>query len=146
MAGIRRKQPEQEFHKTVARFLNAALPPSCWWTTFPAGGGGKARGGKLKAMGLKPGVADILILYRRPFEAMLADRWAVRVLWLELKTPKGRLSDGQEAFTEKMGEFIGVAVEVCRSLDDVQGALEHAGINLNARVVTGRGSWVREAA
>lgn len=123
----KRKQPEHEFHKTVAQFLDAALPSSCWWTTFPAGGGGKARGGKLKAMGLKPGVADILILHEGPTDA------ATSVLWIELKAPKGDTSDAQKAFLKRMGKFNDVTAVVAHTLDAVEAALLREGIHLNAR-------------
>lgn len=140
MAAIRRKQPEQEFHKTVARFLDAALPPSCWWTTFPAGGGGKARGGKLKAMGLKPGVADILILQARAGGFLHA-------IWIELKVPKGKgQSKPQLAFAQAMADLSrAVTIHVCRTLEQVEAALRASYIPLRARVMAG-GAWAKEAA
>ena len=109
----RRNQPELDFHKTVAQYLDKALPESCWWSTFPSGGGGKARGAKLKACGLKAGVPDIL--------------------WLELKAPKGSLSDAQEAFVERMERFETVAVATCKTLNDVYEALVGSGIRPSAR-------------
>lgn len=124
---VKRKQPEHEFHKTVAQFLDVALPSSCWWTTFPAGGGGKARGGKLKAIGLKAGVADILILHETPSTA------ATSVLWIELKAKKGDLSDAQKEFVKRMGRFNDVTTHVARTIDAVEAVLLHEGIHLNAR-------------
>lgn len=113
----------------VARFLDMALPPECWWTAFPAGGGGKARGGKLKAMGLKPGVADILILHRRPS--------CHRVLWLELKAPKGTLSAAQAQFFRAMHPFhaTGLGAAVARTLEDVEAILIDFGVKPRARVL-----------
>lgn len=123
----KRKQPEQEFHKTVAQFLDAALPASCWWTTFPAGGGGKARGGKLKAMGLKAGVPDVLVIHG--FAPT-----AAQVVWIELKAPKGKPpAPVQLATHADLDSLHGVAVHVCRTLDDVESALMDEGIPLNAR-------------
>lgn len=130
IAKPRRKpvQRETAFHMMVARYLDAALPPSCWWTTFPAGGGGKARGGKLKAMGLKAGVADILILHETPTAA------ATSVMWIELKAPKGDgPSDVQKAFAKRMAKFNDVTAYVARSIDEVEAALLGEGIPLNAR-------------
>jgi len=139
VAGIRRKQPEQEFHKTVARFLDAALPPSCWWTTFPSGGGGKARGGKLKAMGLKPGVADILIL-----ASHVTDN-SIEVIWLELKVPEGRTSPAQQAFTTAMFSLPRVYPYVVRTMEGIEAVLIGHGIQLRARITAG-GAWAKEAA
>jgi len=124
----KRAQPEQIFHKAVAEFLDAALPFECWWTTFPAGGGGKARGGQLKAMGLKPGVADILVLSpRRP-------AWRTDVIWIELKSAKGRASPEQKAFADRMYELPSAFCFVCRSLEEVQEALDSVFVKLRARV------------
>ena len=124
----RPSHPEYAFHCSVAQYLDKALPPECWWTTFPAGGGGKARGGKLKAMGLKAGVPDILILHRRPS--------CHRVLWLELKAAKGTLSDSQALFLRAMHPFhsTGLGAAVARSLEDVEAILRDFGVKPRATV------------
>ncbi|HYF54590.1 MAG TPA: VRR-NUC domain-containing protein [Salinarimonas sp.] len=119
-----------DFHKTVAQYLDKALPESCWWSTFPSGGGGKARGAKLKACGLKAGVPDILILFPTPEDSAVI---ATDILWLELKAPKGSLSDAQEAFVERMERFETVAVATCKTLNDVYEALVGSGIRPSAR-------------
>ena len=127
---MKRKQPEQVFHKAVAEYLDAALPPSCWWTTFPAGGGGKARGGQLKAMGLRAGVPDILVLHRYA-------RMIVHVIWLELKAPKGRPPSKVQIATHNALEGVddwAVSVHVCRTLDEVESALRDECIPLRAKV------------
>jgi hypothetical protein len=130
-----RKKPVQReaaFQMQVARYLDMALPPECWWTTFPAGGGGKARGGKLKAMGLKPGVADILILTPRK------SQHATRILWLELKSKGGRLGPAQKAFMDRMYDralmMPGVNVRVVRTLEQVEAELRAEFIQLRAYV------------
>jgi hypothetical protein len=130
-----RKKPVQReaaFQMQVARYLDMALPPECWWTAFPAGGGGKARGGKLKAMGLKPGVADILILTPRKVH------WATHILWLELKAKGGRLAPAQRAFMDRMYDralmMPGVTVRVVRTLEEVEAALRAEYISLRAFV------------
>lgn len=126
----KRAEPETEFHKAVAQYLDRALPPECWWTTFPAGGGGKARGGKLKACGLKAGVADILILL--PCKDALVR--ATDLLWLELKADKGTLSPAQKSFVKRMSGFVGVSAWICKTLDDVYWALDASGIKPGAPV------------
>lgn len=59
----RKANPEERLHRAVAAYLRVALQPPAIWSTFPAGGGGRIRGAKLKAMGLARGWPDILVLY-----------------------------------------------------------------------------------
>lgn len=116
-----RHQGETEFHQTVAQFLDAVLPRDTWWTTFPAGGGGRVRGAILKGMGLKAGVPDVLIV-QRGF-----------AYWIELKTPKGIVS-GDQTNTHADLLAVGCAVTVCRTLDDVVAALRCWGFELKGRL------------
>ncbi len=103
---------ESRVHRAVARFLDLALPADCWWTTIGHGGGGKVRGAKLKAAGLKAGAPDILIVYRG------------QALFIELKGPKGRLSPVQHETHYQIGEA-GARVAMCRSVDEVETYLRH---------------------
>lgn len=109
------RQTEAALHRSIARYLDIVLAEPAFCTTFPAGGGGKARGGKLKAMGLVPGVPDILIVANG------------RAYWVEIKTATGRLSDDQKATIARL-ESNGARVCVCRSIDDVRQALADWGI------------------
>jgi vacuolar-type H+-ATPase subunit I/STV1 len=106
-----RRAPEKLLHKAVAAYLNAVLPTSVWWTTFPAGGGGVIRGATLKAQGLKAGVPDILICHQ------------ARAYWIELKAPKGRTSEEQEKCFNLLHFTIGTPVGTARCIDDVAGYL-----------------------
>lgn len=101
--------PEQDFQRVVVQFLDLMLIDA-WFTHFPAGGGGRVRGGVLKAMGLKAGVPDILII---------RDGW---IFWIELKSPLGRLSPVQRD-THKTLLLQGCGVAICRTLDEVRTAL-----------------------
>lgn len=124
----RRATPEHDLHKAVAAYLRVALKPPVFWTTFPAGGGGKARGGKLKGMGLKAGVPDILVIIPRetpPFTLGCV------VVAIELKAPKGFLSATQTA-TRLDLERAGVRCRIARSADDVQHILAANGVPLHA--------------
>lgn len=123
-----RRAEEQDLQISIAQFLDLALKhPETFWTAFPAGGGGKARGGQLKAMGLKAGVPDLLVIH------------AGRVLWIELKRPaaKGRragtTSDAQDDMHDALRRA-GCWTIVCRSLVEVQRALEAHHVPLSARV------------
>jgi hypothetical protein len=48
-----------------------------WWTTIPLGGGGKIRGGQIKAAGARKGTPDVLCI------------WKGRPFFIELKRRKG---------------------------------------------------------
>jgi hypothetical protein len=118
----RRAFSEAAFHRSVAQYLSLVLPKDCFWTTFPAGGGGKIRGAQLKAMGLRPGVPDILIL-RRTEEGNRS-----HVFWIELKSPEAPKPRAvQEACHEALFEA-GCDVAVCRHLADIRRELEGWGI------------------
>jgi hypothetical protein len=115
-----RQRPEDALHQQIAEFLRLALPPEVWWSTFPSGGGGAARGGKLKAMGLRAGVPDLLVLHEG------------RLFGIELKSAKGDVSAEQIDCHRDM-VLAGARVAVCRSVDDVGFWLEKWGIPTRAR-------------
>ena len=121
-----RKNPEQRLQIQVANFLRLALRPPTVWTAFPAGGGGKIRGAKLKRMGLKPGWPDLIVLH--PYEL------TTLVVGIELKAKKGRLSEAQAATCEALWAANARYVE-CRSLEEVDRCLRRAGVPMHARVV-----------
>lgn len=59
----RRNAPEQVLHRATARYLDLTLCPPAMWFHPPNGGNlSKAQSGIMKAMGLKPGIPDIVIL------------------------------------------------------------------------------------
>ena len=108
---------ELALHNAVASYLHVMLPANAYFTTFPAGGGGRTRGGKLKRMGLKPGFPDLIVFWK-----------SVAILF-ELKTAKGRLSEAQEQ-THMELQRAGVFVYVCRSLADVESVLRNLHVPL----------------
>lgn len=125
-----RRAPEQDLQKAVSQFLTLALThPQTFWTAFPAGGGGKARGGQLKAMGLKAGVPDLLIIDRG------------RVLWIELKTDandaagtqRGKLSQAQKQAQEAL-RMAGCWIITCRSVDEVENVLRSWKVPMTGRI------------
>ena len=116
---------EAQLHKAVAQYLDIALPADCWWTTFPSGGGGKVRGAQLKAMGLKPGVPDILIV-RDSLGTFPA------IIWIELKRLKGVASIAQKVCHAEL-DARDMPVAICRSVEDVQETLIGWGIAVKAR-------------
>lgn len=114
--------PEQALHMSVARFLTVALPANIPWSTFPAGGGGRTRGGFLKVMGLSAGWPDILIV--GAFGQLHG---------IELKSPKGKVQPQQNIIHSRL-RAIGAKVTICRSVDDVELKLREWGFVLQATV------------
>ena len=126
----RRKQPEQIFQRQVAKYLTLALPtPDAWFTTIPAGGGGKVRGAILKGMGYKAGTPDMLVIHES------------QIIWLELKSPRGSLTKAQGNCRNDL-IWAGCDWALCRTLEDVERALRRFGVPLRASV----GGVVGEAA
>ena len=112
---------EESLHRAVAQYLDLALPPGVWWTTIPAGGGGRIRGAKLKACGYKAGTPDILIV------------GTACPAFIELKTAKGRLSPAQKVCHAGLKDAH-AWVAVCRSLAEVEGTLKGWGIPLMVKL------------
>lgn len=124
-----RRQPEAALQIQVAQFLDAALMPPAFWFHVPNGERRDARtGARLKAMGTKPGVPDVLIFWLEHEEysqtAMLA---------IELKSTRGKLSADQR---RKLSQFEAVRARtsVCRSVEEVQSECEFYRIPLRARI------------
>ena len=113
---------ESALHAQVAAYLRVALRHPWWFTTFPAGGGGRVRGAQLKARGLRAGMPDLLVF---------GPAWTV--IGLELKSDKGRLSKEQVETHDAM-RACGFSVFVCRSVDDVEAVLDAAEVPLRATV------------
>ena len=117
----RRGTPEADLQRAVARALHFALPRSaivhhCANEVTEAGPRGAKRQAILVGMGVHSGFADLIVLC------------AGRVLFLELKSLKGRLSPAQEAFRDAaLAQGFGWAL--VRSLDDALGALADNGFS-----------------
>lgn len=102
---------EDRLQIAVARFLDVSLPEGAVWFAVPNGGSrNPIEAAKMKRMGTRPGIPDLCIV------------WRGRVIFIELKTPKGRTSPAQEAVMSAL-TMAGAVVNVCRSLEDVQGFL-----------------------
>lgn len=111
------KRLEQELHKTIAEYLDKLAPVNeFWWCHVPNGGArSKIEASILKGLGVKPGVADILIIK------------AGRAYWIELKSPRGSQSDTQHSFELQMYRC-GCPYVVVRSLDMAIGTLRGWGM------------------
>ena len=115
-----KSQPEQDHvHRPIAQYLDLVCKTGgFWWTTFPGGGmRSRTEAAIFKGLGVKGGVADILII---------SD--VGRAYWAECKTDKTAFtkktyqSDIQEEFeaemTKRMSDYV-----VVRSVDDMKAAL-----------------------
>lgn len=108
----RRARLEEALQRAVASYLDVALPDEAEWWHTPSQRGTRNRYemGILKVLGVRPGIPDVLILYRG------------QLIGIELKTPKGRLTPAQKVMRDRLMQA-GALVAVCRSVDDVQAFL-----------------------
>ena len=115
----RRGTPEADLQRAVVIALRFALPKGaiihhCASEITEASPRGAKRQAILVGMGVHPGFADLTVLCQG------------RVLFLELKALKGRLSPAQEEFRDAvLAQGFGWAL--VRSLDDALGALADHG-------------------
>ena len=109
--------PEYRTQCALVRLLRYSADPDWFWTAFPAGElRSKATAGRLKAMGVKPGVSDLVFISPDG-----------RFLGLELKRRGGRLSETQEAF-QAWCDRHGVAYAVADSYDAAVAVLVRWGV------------------
>ena len=115
----RRGTPEADLQRAIVHALRVALPRtaiihhSANEVTEP-GPRGARRQAILTGMGVHPGFADLMVIS------------GGRVLFLELKAPKGRLRPSQKAFRDAV-QAQGFGWALVRSLDDALGALADHG-------------------
>mgnify|MGYP006950413219 CR=1 FL=1 len=116
----RRGTPEADLQRSVVIALRFALPKTaiihhCANEVTEPGPRGAKRQAILVGMGVHAGFADLIVLCNG------------RVLFLELKSIKGRLSPAQEAFRDAVLAQ-GFSWALVRSLDDALGALADHGL------------------
>ena len=100
-----RREPEMSLQMDIVDMLKSKLKRDVLFTAFPAGGGGRVRGAKLKKAGLQAGWPDIQLVYQG------------RYFGLEVKTQTGRLSPAQLDLHKRLTSN-GSSVAVVRSVDD----------------------------
>ena len=121
----RRNTPEADLQRAVVRALRFALPRTaiihhCANEVTEPGPRGAKRQAILVGMGVQAGFADLAVLCEG------------RILFLELKAPKGRLRPDQEAFRDAvLSQGFGWAL--VRSLDDALAALADFGFATRVR-------------
>jgi hypothetical protein len=109
---------EHALQKQIVGYLARALQPPVWWSAIDhAGKLGPRQAAARKARGVKRGIADILIMWRDHYTRPHS-------IWIELKRPGGGiLSKEQKDFDFDMTRC-GSLVFVCRSLEEVEAALD----------------------
>ncbi|HRA55631.1 MAG TPA: hypothetical protein PLQ83_18375 [Thermoflexales bacterium] len=116
----RRGTPEADLQRAVVRALRFALPRTaiihhCANEVTESGPRGAKRQAILVGMGVHAGFADLMVICEG------------RVLFLELKAPKGRLRPDQEGFRDAVLAQ-GFGWVLVRSLDDALRALADQGL------------------
>lgn len=112
----RKQQPEQELQLAVAQLLDSL--GWCWLHVPNGGKRTKAEAAIFKALGVKSGVADVLILER--WAAPSAGGPAVAI---ELKSPTGSLTPHQKQWLADVSRRKWM-VAVCRTIDEVLSVIE----------------------
>jgi hypothetical protein len=103
-----RNRPEEALQRSVAQYLDIALPEDAEWFAISNGfKRSKAEAGVAKAMGQKAGVPDVEIIHRG------------RAIFIELKAPGRKLSERQHETTRSLVKA-GAYVAMCSSLSEVE--------------------------
>ena len=112
---------EAELHKLIVDYLQIALPAGSVVHHSPNEGRHKvAYRAKQKRLGMRAGWPDLELFIDRAW-------WRADLPWspifLEIKTPKGRVSPAQTAVHAEL-QAAGCAVEIVRSVEDVTEVLD----------------------
>lgn len=129
-AKAKRGHPEADIQRAIVEALRRHLPHGLVHASINEQRKGNARDQALAmGMGAHPGFPDLLVMCEG------------RMLFIEVKSPAGRLSYNQEAFRDWC-QIEGHAWALCRSVDDATEAAKAAGFRLHGlgrEAVRGRG-------
>jgi hypothetical protein len=104
----RKRNPETAIQCTLVDHLKArGIPGLMWWHTPNEGYRTKSEAARLQAMGVLPGVSDLLLFH------------AGKLYCLELKAQGGRASEDQLAFVgamDRAGAYTAIATGLDRAL------------------------------
>lgn len=115
-------RPEQAIQRSCVDFLRQCAPEGLGYTAInPVPAKSKAVAGISKAMGLIPGIPDILLV------------WKGRAIFVEVKADGGRLSPAQRDCQAGL-MLAGALVHTVKSLDEFIDFLGAAGIPIRARL------------
>jgi hypothetical protein len=118
----RRRHEEADLQHAVMQYLGWALPADAIAHHSPGEGKRTRRAqGELKRSGYNRGWPDVLVIH------------AGRCFAIELKAKHGTVSPAQRAMMGKL-YYCGCEVVTCRSVPEVQAALQHLGVPLRGSV------------
>lgn len=107
---------EDAIQKAIVTLLGTRVRRDIIWHSIPnEAKRSKVEGARLKALGMLPGVADMLFVI------------GGRAHYLEFKTPIGRQTENQKAF-QLCCEAAGVPYELVRSIDQAMAVLARWGV------------------
>lgn len=130
---------EYKLHCLIAQFLSLVIKKPSRWTTIEVSNHGSGKAAMINQMmdrkkGVTTAFPDILIIWRLPFQATYVpgdDRLdvtgGVRLIFLEVKVPGGKLTEKQEALHKELREE-GHVVEIVRSIDETKAILTNLGV------------------
>lgn len=117
-----RRHDEDATQRAVIQYLDWALPADGIAFAIPNGGKRHPReAARLKGLGVKAGISDICVVFRG------------RAFFIELKTPRGVLSEAQRNMMRKLN-YCDAPVMVCRSVADVEAGLRECCVPLRGSV------------
>lgn len=115
------REEEHNIQAACVRWFNLQWPEyrGLLFAVPNGGARSKATAGKLKAEGVVPGVADLILLVPRCVKAHDDEGWynTIHALCIEMKTAKGRQSPEQKEWQARV-EGEGYRYRVCHSLDE----------------------------
>lgn len=112
---------ETDVEKALTRWLSIALPDDAVSFHVPNGARlGARQVWQMKAAGMVAGIPDRVVV------------WNGLAFFMEIKGPKGRLSEAQIEMHERLRRT-GCPVAVVRSIDDAEAFLDSVGLPLRAR-------------
>ncbi|HEX4302870.1 MAG TPA: hypothetical protein VHZ78_08750 [Rhizomicrobium sp.] len=124
-----RRRTEQDFQIALVRLLDMILTPATRFFHVPNGGyRTRAEAGILKAMGIKPGMHDVVFLHRLQF----GDAIVCAAYGLELKTNDCDLDDNQIQAHADLAT-IGMPSAVARNIDEAIAHIRSWGIPLRMK-------------
>jgi hypothetical protein len=111
-----KRTPEEDMQINLVKHIQWRIMPDVVFFHVPNGGArSKASAGRLKAMGVRAGVLDLIFLLPGP-----------RTFLLELKHGSNRMSDEQEALAADL-DALGIEWACAWTLDDALKILEAVG-------------------
>lgn len=117
-----RRHPEDDLQEATARWCRLQIHKDVlYWHTPNGGRRTPQEAARFKAFGVLPGVPDWIFIWSAEHDSPAS------ILFIELKSPVGRLSDEQRLFKGACGEML-IPYKVCKSLDEFMTAVRAAGV------------------